>query len=223
MFCRPTRHVPTFWIAACVLPLAACGTSPSSPTPITPQPIVDQAYELHSASDIGFDAVGGMDIQTFTVSVSGRLTGADLILNGGITGLIAPDPCAGGVSFSAQVLATSPDGTPSSQILTNGDVPSSQLPLRHVGDAQTYDFKHVDFSPPIDVVAGTVLGLTGSFSGFRCGDIFGAGSPVHPSAYLGGSVFIYGGIGADNRYNPAAFTQLSYLDYFFRTYVVPKH
>jgi hypothetical protein len=157
-----------------------------------------------------------MSPQTFTVGIAGKVTGADLIANGGlITGAIESEQsCAQGVTLDIQLLATSADGSPSSQVVASGQIPNSRLAQRRIGDPQPYDFVHVDLTPQVDVTVGSILALTATFSGFRCGEILGAGDGRTPSTYPGGSLFVQG---PNSTWLPVPF-----LDYFFRTYVLPR-
>ena len=191
----------------------ACGGTSSSVAPTPPQLlIVDQSYEPHSATEVAFSIIGGAAVQTFTVGVTGKLAAVDLIADSGIVGLIAPDLCAQGFTLDVQVTSTTIDGIPSSQVLAAGRVPSNMLPSRTLSVEPPLDFTHVALSPLVDVVAGNVLAISATLSGFRCGEIRGGGTFVTPSTYAGGEAFFQG---------PQWFAA-DYADYYFRTHVIPR-
>jgi len=205
------------WLVLSASLSVACGSASSTVAPTPPAvPIIDQTYEPRSVSDIGFTSTGGSAVQTFTVGVTGKLAAVDLVVNGGVGGVIAPDPCAQGVTLDVQIVSTAVDGSPSSQVLATGRLPSNMLPPRSVSAQRPINFMRVDLSPLLDVAAGNVLAFTATFSGFRCGEILGGGNGATPSTYAGGALFYQ-----FDQNGRSSWFAVPYLDYYFRTYVLP--
>jgi hypothetical protein len=151
--------------------------------------------------------------QVFTVGVSGRLVGADLILDSGIPGGVP----AGGLNDVMVIVAATRGGFPSSTVLAGGIISGTSIPP----GSTNRPFTHVDFESPLQVIMGQQLALLFSSLGplSATSNIFGnTGASLQ---YPGGEAVVF----AFGAWHPAIEIfhpgTLGSDDFFFRTTVQP--
>lgn len=164
---------------------------------------VDQSFLPTAQDSRGFFAFPNTTVsqgQTFTGSVSGQLTGADIVVGFAAFGGPPRD-------VIVQVRSTS-GGLPVSSTMTSGRIPASAVP-----EDALRAFTHVEFAPAVTVTAGQTLALvvfTEEDNGnMQCLGTTGAN-------YSGGNyVFSAGGV----TWRLGQFSGGAQGDLFFQTYV----
>lgn len=201
---RPTtmiRRVTTVVIAAA---LAACGGGGGGDDggSSVPVEVLDQVFETSSIDNFASCDSGYCPAQTFTVGITGELTGFDLFLHRiAATGSVTVD-----VRLTVGGVPVTDDGA----ALESFTFDASAL-------GTTSAFIHFQLATPLLVTAGDVLALTMRDTVFGSGQLVGWNGEAIPGPYAQGAQF--GRAGAYTEPWVAEFGGDG--DLCFRTYVLP--
>lgn len=184
-----------------------CKGNPTAPA--TSQAALDQvAIPLTLGLGNVKSSISG-SAQSFTVGISGRLTAVDVLVDGGLAGVAPSD-------ITVEVRALSENG-PAASVLASGTIPAASVtpqiePRRYSTlDEFIAAFQHVPLQPAIAVTSGQSMAIV-ALTDRPFGTIYGYGIDVLPSTYVRGNAF---------QVNGSTWFRYDFLDWYFRTYVVP--
>jgi hypothetical protein len=169
-------------------------------------PVLDQVFVPGLSSSVNVNA-STQFAQTFTVGISGRMTGVDLSV---VTG----DP-PGTEAALISILRTTPGGLPDAAQTTIEEVtlPASYWSLRGTPNEQAY--RHIDLAP-FSVTAGDVLAISVTTNGgglsWQGGGDGRVPYPAGRVTYPPGNPFVL---------SPGGWTEMPGFDFAFQTYVIP--
>jgi len=171
--------------------------------PASASPIVDQSFLATGNRQVVFPIIAlGVFAQTFTVGMTGILTGADFSMSGSTPGF-------GTVSDIRASVFAAVGGLPSGSALTTGLISGANI------STSGFAFAHTDFSTGLAVSPGQSLALVlGAASMSMSGSVTWNGSSGAAASYSGGAALILGA-----GWGPLE--PVSGADFGFRTYVDP--
>lgn len=179
-----------------------CGGGGGGNNPPAPVAVVDQEFDPTSVNNFSSCDTGYCPAQTFTVGITGTLTGFDLYIR-----RIA---MAGSVTVDLRATNAGVPLTDDANFYEAFTFDASVLPA-------STQFVHFELTAPIQVIAGEVLAITIRDTVYGSGQLVGWDGTAIPGPYAGGAQF--GRAGAYTEPYVAEFTGNG--DLGFRTYVIP--
>lgn len=179
-----------------------CGGGGGGGDDSPPAAVVDQEFAPTSVNNFSSCDSGYCPAQTFTVGITGTLTGFDLFIR-----RIA---MAGSVTVDLRATNAGVPLTDDANFYEAFTFDASVLPA-------STQFVHFELTSPIQVIAGEVLAITIRDTVFGSGQLVGWDGNGFPGPYAGGAQF--GRAGAYTEPYVVEFTGNG--DLGFRTYVIP--
>lgn len=193
------------WVALALFaasPLVACGGGGGGNNPPAPVAVLDQAFEPTSVNNFASCDSGYCPAQTFTVGITGTLTGFDLYIR-----RIA---IAGSVTVDLRATNAGVPLTDDANFYEAFTFDASVLPA-------SSQLVHFELTSPLQVIAGEVLAITLRDTVYGSGQLVGWDGSAFPGPYASGAQ--YARVGAYTE--PYVIEYTGNGDLGFRTYVIP--